>query len=62
MPGLAERHGVQFYINGVLKTTHTTNIPTNAVNVSPAYIMTNEAVAKSIDIDFARIQVKGLSR
>lgn len=41
----------EFYINNVLRFTHTTNIPTS-VGVISLCIETNEAVAKTIDIDY----------
>jgi len=53
--------GVEFYLNDVLKGTITTNIPTEFLNICFG-IITREAVAKTGDIDFARIRVTGLTR
>jgi hypothetical protein len=41
----------EFYINNVLQFTHSTNIPTG-IMAPMMLIKTNEAVAKSIDVDF----------
>lgn len=52
---------VQFFINNTLVCTHTTNVPTTFL--SPiVYIINSAAAAKTFDIDYADIQIYGLSR
>ncbi|MEK7165652.1 MAG: hypothetical protein AAB874_02495, partial [Patescibacteria group bacterium] len=50
-----------FYIDGVLKATHTTNLPT--VLVYPVFqVHTNSTTDFNIDIDYFYLKVTGLSR
>jgi hypothetical protein len=45
----------EFYLNGTLRFTHSTNIPTGIL--TPAIVIeTNEAVTKTIDIDWVRVR------
>lgn len=52
---------VEFSINNTLVCTHTTNVPT--AFLSPfVYIINSAAAAKTFDIDYADVQIYGLSR
>lgn len=52
---------IEFYIDGVLRGTHTTNVPTAAQNIG-FQVENLEAVTKTIDMDYFRMRVTGLSR
>jgi hypothetical protein len=54
---------VYFSIDGGSETSQATNVPATSVEVQPAIILIPaEAVAKTLDLDYARLQITGLSR
>lgn len=57
----ADATTIQFWIDGILRCTHTTNIPTAGVYVA-AWIENLEAASKTVDLDFMRLRVRGLVR
>ncbi len=47
---------IKFYINGVLKATHTTYVPGNAVEVSPyIYLKNKDTNTKAIMVDYVKV-------
>lgn len=58
----ASDSSIDFYINGTLIGSQTANIPT-AVALNPGLHIVNQAAAsKTIDIDYAKILIAGISR
>jgi hypothetical protein len=54
---------VYFSIDGGSETSQATNVPATSVEVQPVLILSPaEAVAKTMDVDYARLQISGLSR
>lgn len=51
---------VEFYINETLVATHTTNIPWGTAGFIAFMVETNEAVAKTVDIDYFRFKTRSL--
>jgi len=55
---VATSSAVLFYVDGVLKATHTTNIPTT--NIGPAALIYNASAGFSLDVDYIRCHASGL--
>ena len=53
---------VKFYIDGVLKATHTTNITTTSGYIMPMFLVNSSSGAVQLDVDYFAVAITGISR